>query len=242
MVLDGELVVWSQGRLSFEALQHRASAGARTVDQLANTLPAHFIAFDVLQLEGRELLTAPTSTAALCLPPPSTRSTLGPLRRASALRFASCRGRAPAACSYGCWPGSSYARRGSAAARLFAVVRCVRDGRPGAVQALRRLHRASGSCRAADCPLRRRGPPAALPTVVWASARASCRGRAAVPACVAAPRSPRCSARRLRALVRRLVGLRRRGSGLSRRSPSPGLLARPLRFASRRSRCPAPTE
>ncbi|MEU0276462.1 hypothetical protein [Streptomyces sp. NPDC006307] len=59
MVLDGELVVWSQGRLSFEALQHRASAGARTVDQLANTLPAHFIAFDVLQLEGRELLTAP---------------------------------------------------------------------------------------------------------------------------------------------------------------------------------------
>ncbi|MET9438781.1 hypothetical protein [Streptomyces sp. NPDC006551] len=33
LVLDGEVVVWSEGRLSFEALQRRASAGGRTVEQ-----------------------------------------------------------------------------------------------------------------------------------------------------------------------------------------------------------------
>ncbi|MFF8280665.1 hypothetical protein ACF05T_32110 [Streptomyces lateritius] len=43
--------------LSFEALQRRASAGGRAVEQLCGALPAHFIAFDDLQIEGRELLT-----------------------------------------------------------------------------------------------------------------------------------------------------------------------------------------
>ncbi|MFF3341386.1 hypothetical protein [Streptomyces flavidovirens] len=38
-VLDGELVVWSEARLSFEALQRRASAGGRTIEQLATALP-----------------------------------------------------------------------------------------------------------------------------------------------------------------------------------------------------------
>ncbi|MGK5627967.1 ATP-dependent DNA ligase [Streptomyces sp. URMC 123] len=33
--------------------------GARSVAQLAEALPAHFVAFDVLQIDGRELLTAP---------------------------------------------------------------------------------------------------------------------------------------------------------------------------------------
>ncbi|MBT2511334.1 hypothetical protein J7I98_37070 [Streptomyces sp. ISL-98] len=59
LVLDGELVVWSQGRLSFEALQRRGSAGGRTIEQLAEALPAYFIAFDVLQAGGEELLTEP---------------------------------------------------------------------------------------------------------------------------------------------------------------------------------------
>jgi ATP-dependent DNA ligase len=59
LVLDGELVVWSQDRLSFEALQHRASASARAVTQLAGAMPAHFIAFDVLQADGQELLPEP---------------------------------------------------------------------------------------------------------------------------------------------------------------------------------------
>ncbi|MGK5631831.1 ATP-dependent DNA ligase [Streptomyces sp. URMC 123] len=59
LVLDGELLVWHEGRLSFEALQRRASARARSVAQLAEALPAHFVAFDILQIDGQELLTAP---------------------------------------------------------------------------------------------------------------------------------------------------------------------------------------
>ncbi|MGI5532546.1 ATP-dependent DNA ligase [Streptomyces syringium] len=55
LVLDGELVVWTEGRLSFEALQRRAVAGSRAVAALAREMPAHFIAFDVLQA-GEALL------------------------------------------------------------------------------------------------------------------------------------------------------------------------------------------
>ncbi|MBT2440077.1 hypothetical protein J7E93_08080 [Streptomyces sp. ISL-36] len=59
LVLDGELVVWHEGRFSFEALQRRAVSGGRTVDRLAATYPAHYIAFDVLQTGGEELLAEP---------------------------------------------------------------------------------------------------------------------------------------------------------------------------------------
>ncbi|MFE6023847.1 ATP-dependent DNA ligase [Streptomyces sp. NPDC056441] len=59
LVLDGEVVVWSGDRLSFEALQRRASSGGRTAQQLAEAMPAHFIAFDVLQIDTQELLTEP---------------------------------------------------------------------------------------------------------------------------------------------------------------------------------------
>ncbi|WP_138908126.1 ATP-dependent DNA ligase [Streptomyces chryseus] len=58
-VLDGELVVWSGDRLSFEALQRRASSGGQTSAQLAAAMPAHFITFDVLQADGQELMTEP---------------------------------------------------------------------------------------------------------------------------------------------------------------------------------------
>ncbi|WP_234349863.1 hypothetical protein [Streptomyces sp. WM4235] len=58
--LDGELLVWDPeaGGLSFEALQRRAAARARTAPALAARLPAHFVAFDVLQADGTELLAA----------------------------------------------------------------------------------------------------------------------------------------------------------------------------------------
>ncbi|MFD0268753.1 hypothetical protein ACFVGY_19605 [Streptomyces sp. NPDC127106] len=61
LVLDGELVVWDTavGRLSFEALQRRAAARGRTAAALAAKTPAFFIAFDVLQQDGTELLTRP---------------------------------------------------------------------------------------------------------------------------------------------------------------------------------------
>ena len=59
LVLDGELVVWRGGQLSFEALQQRASAAARVVPLLAASTPVHFIAFDVLQLDGEPILAFP---------------------------------------------------------------------------------------------------------------------------------------------------------------------------------------
>lgn len=58
LVLDGELVVLEDGQLSFPALQRRAVT-VRNAKALAAALPAHFIAFDVLQVEGRELLDEP---------------------------------------------------------------------------------------------------------------------------------------------------------------------------------------
>ncbi len=61
LVLDGEVLVWDleAGALSFEGLQRRAAARARTAPALAARLPAYFVAFDVLQSEGVELLSLP---------------------------------------------------------------------------------------------------------------------------------------------------------------------------------------
>ncbi|MEU3317094.1 ATP-dependent DNA ligase [Streptomyces sp. NPDC006662] len=61
LVLDGELLVWDAGesRLSFEALQRRAAARSRSAPALAARWPAYFAAFDVLQLDGQELLQRP---------------------------------------------------------------------------------------------------------------------------------------------------------------------------------------
>lgn len=61
LVLDGELVAWDTeaGRLSFEGLQRRTVARGRTAAGLASTLPAFFIAFDILQQDGVELLRQP---------------------------------------------------------------------------------------------------------------------------------------------------------------------------------------
>ncbi|MEV0977921.1 hypothetical protein [Streptomyces sp. NPDC049915] len=58
-VLNGELVVWAGDRMSFEALQRRVAAGHRSALRLAEDLFAHLIVFDVLQSEGRDLLSAP---------------------------------------------------------------------------------------------------------------------------------------------------------------------------------------
>ncbi|MFE4082903.1 ATP-dependent DNA ligase [Streptomyces sp. YIM B13502] len=59
LVLDGELLVWEGGQFSFEALQRRAASGGWTAARLAEVLPAHFVAFDILQVEGQELLQEP---------------------------------------------------------------------------------------------------------------------------------------------------------------------------------------
>ncbi|MFJ3914182.1 ATP-dependent DNA ligase [Streptomyces vinaceus] len=61
LVLDGKLVVWDPeaDALSFEALQRRAAARARSAPALAASTPAFFIAFDILQTGGTELLSLP---------------------------------------------------------------------------------------------------------------------------------------------------------------------------------------
>ncbi|MFC9817657.1 hypothetical protein ACFVJM_37050 [Streptomyces virginiae] len=57
----GELVVWDAEaeRLSFEALERRATTRARGAAGLAARWPAYFVAFDLLQQDGQELLTRP---------------------------------------------------------------------------------------------------------------------------------------------------------------------------------------
>ncbi|MET9852147.1 ATP-dependent DNA ligase [Streptomyces sp. NPDC006450] len=61
LVLDGELLVRDReaGALSFEGLQRRAAARTRSAPGLAAKLPAFFVAFDVLQTDGQELLHLP---------------------------------------------------------------------------------------------------------------------------------------------------------------------------------------
>ena len=51
-ILDGEAVVWGNGRLDFDALQRRNGVGAKRAAQLARTEPASFVAFDVLAVAG----------------------------------------------------------------------------------------------------------------------------------------------------------------------------------------------
>ncbi|QJW38677.1 ATP-dependent DNA ligase [Cellulosimicrobium protaetiae] len=58
-VLDGELVIWLDGRLTFEALQERMGRGPRTAASAARARPASLAAFDVLALEGRDIRSRP---------------------------------------------------------------------------------------------------------------------------------------------------------------------------------------
>jgi ATP-dependent DNA ligase len=57
--LDGKLVVWTGDQMSFEALQRRAASTGARAERLAEQMPAHFIAFDVLQVDGEEQLRVP---------------------------------------------------------------------------------------------------------------------------------------------------------------------------------------
>src|SRR5690349_5691836 len=55
VVLDGELVVWQQGRLDFAALQQRLQPSAAQAGRLAAVAPAAFVVFDVLAAVGKDL-------------------------------------------------------------------------------------------------------------------------------------------------------------------------------------------
>ncbi|MFI1280439.1 ATP-dependent DNA ligase [Streptomyces sp. NPDC020858] len=58
-VLDGEVVVWHAGRTDFALVQRRAAATAARAAVLAQSLPASYAAFDVLELAGLDLRTRP---------------------------------------------------------------------------------------------------------------------------------------------------------------------------------------
>jgi len=60
-VIDGEVVVpdFKSGRLDFEALQLRIHPAASRVRLLAEQTPAHFVAFDLLALDGTDYTAAP---------------------------------------------------------------------------------------------------------------------------------------------------------------------------------------
>lgn len=58
-VLDGEVVVWRQGRTDFAAVQRRAAATASRAPALARALPASYAAFDLLAEDGEDLRPLP---------------------------------------------------------------------------------------------------------------------------------------------------------------------------------------
>ncbi|MFD7259630.1 ATP-dependent DNA ligase [Streptomyces sp. NPDC059874] len=58
-VLDGEVVVWHAGRTDFALVQRRAAATAARAAVLAQSLPASYAAFDVLELAGLDLRARP---------------------------------------------------------------------------------------------------------------------------------------------------------------------------------------
>jgi ATP-dependent DNA ligase len=59
-VLDGELIIEIDGKLSFEALQMRLHPAASRIQRLSKETPARFVAFDMLEdLKGDELAALP---------------------------------------------------------------------------------------------------------------------------------------------------------------------------------------
>ncbi|MET0391046.1 MAG: ATP-dependent DNA ligase [Polyangiales bacterium] len=60
-VLDGEVVIATDHGLDFDLLQQRLHPAASRVAKLAAELPASYVAFDALALEGRDLMGLPFS-------------------------------------------------------------------------------------------------------------------------------------------------------------------------------------
>lgn len=58
-VVDGEIVIATDRGLDFDALQLRLHPAASRVEKLAKATPASFVAFDVLAIGRRNLMTAP---------------------------------------------------------------------------------------------------------------------------------------------------------------------------------------
>jgi ATP-dependent DNA ligase len=58
-VLDGEIVIATPHGLDFDALQLRLHPAASRVTKLAKETPASFVAFDVLEVDGRNVMSEP---------------------------------------------------------------------------------------------------------------------------------------------------------------------------------------
>lgn len=62
-VLDGEIIIGAtEGRQDFEALQSRLHPAASRVERLSREIPATFVAFDLLEIDGASLLEVPFTT------------------------------------------------------------------------------------------------------------------------------------------------------------------------------------
>ncbi|MDX1621185.1 MAG: ATP-dependent DNA ligase [Nitriliruptorales bacterium] len=61
-VVDGEVVIVRNGRLDFDSLQLRLHPAESRVEMLSEEIPARLIAFDLLAVEGRDLLGEPFLT------------------------------------------------------------------------------------------------------------------------------------------------------------------------------------
>jgi ATP-dependent DNA ligase len=60
-VIDGEIVIATPAGLDFDALQMRLHPAASRVAKLAKETPASFVAFDMLAVDGRSVMSAPQS-------------------------------------------------------------------------------------------------------------------------------------------------------------------------------------
>ncbi len=60
-VVDGEIVIATKAGLDFDALQLRLHPAASRVAKLAKETPASFVAFDVLAVDGRSVMSSPQS-------------------------------------------------------------------------------------------------------------------------------------------------------------------------------------
>jgi ATP-dependent DNA ligase len=58
-VIDGEIVITSPHGLDFDALQLRLHPAASRVAKLARETPSSFVAFDLLAVDGRDIMAAP---------------------------------------------------------------------------------------------------------------------------------------------------------------------------------------
>jgi ATP-dependent DNA ligase len=78
VLLDGELVIWHDGRLAFDLLQQRMNRTAAAAAREARAHPANFVAFDLLHDGDHDLTPPPYAERRRRLEAFFTRLNLGP--------------------------------------------------------------------------------------------------------------------------------------------------------------------